>query len=219
MSINSTTFAAYQADIAPIRGRWGRAWALSVGASTDATVERVRQSVLAGFVSRAPSDALSLAGAEVAIEQLPGEPDGEFRSRILGAWDTWPWAGTRTGLLTVAAQLSYGTIVLVTAAEWGVPLASTLWARWWLLVDPTAHGFAAEDAWGTGTWGDGGTWGSDATVAEVALHRRAFRQFTNARDVGWLRFAFNNTDYWGDPDGIFNHGKWGSDPAYVEWRV
>ena len=37
--------------------------------------------------------------------------------------------------------------------------------------------------------------------------------------VGWLRFAFNNTDFWGDPGGIFNSGKWGSDPAYVEWRV
>ena len=213
------TLAVYQADIQPLQGRWARAWGRSLGAEKDTTVERARQAVLAGAVTRAPSDALVMLGADVSLEQLPGETSTAYRTRIAGAWDTWPWAGTRTGLLTVATQLSYGTIVLVTAAEWGVPLASTLWARWWLLVDPTAHGFAAEDAWGTGTWGDGGTWGSDATVAEVALHRRAFRQFTNARDVGWLRFAFNNTDYWGDPDGIFNHGKWGSDPAYVEWRV
>lgn len=213
------TLAVYQADIQPLQGRWARAWGRSLGAEKDITVERARQAVLAGAVTRCPADALPLLGADAQLEQLPGELDAAYRTRIAGAWDTWPWAGTRTGLLTVATQLGYPGAVLLTAAEWGVPLASTLWARWWLLVAPTDHAFLAEDAWGTGTWGDGGTWGSDATEAEVALHRRAFRQFTNARDIGWLRFAFNNTDYWGDPDGIFNHGKWGSDPAYVEWRV
>lgn len=216
-----TLYADFQPGLYPtgLAGPYGTAWGSSQGTMKDRVITLAIDAVDAGLVLRCPADALPLLGADAQLEQLPGETDTSYRARILGAWDTWPWAGTRTGLLTVAAQLSYGTIVLVTAQEWGVPLASTLWARWWLLVDPTAHGFAAEDAWGAGTWGDGGTWGSDATEAEVALHRRAFRQFTNARDIGWLRFAFNNTDYWGDPDGIFNHGKWGSDPAFVEWRV
>lgn len=216
-----TLYADFQPGLYPtgLAGPYGTAWGRSQGTMKDRVITLAIDAVDAGLVLRCPTDALPLLGADAQLEQLPGELDAAYRTRIAGAWDTWPWAGTRTGLLTVATQLSYGTIVLVTAQEWGVPLASTLWARWWLLVDPTAHGFAAEDAWGTGTWGDGGTWGSDATPAEVALHRRAFRQFTNARDLGWLRFAFQNTDYWGDPGGLFNSGKWGSDPAFVEWRV
>lgn len=216
-----TDYADYQPGLYPtaLAGPYGTAWGSSQGTMKDRVITLAIDAVDAGLVLRCTDDALPMLGADVSLEQLPGELDAAYRTRIAGAWDTWPWAGTRTGLLTVATQLGYANAVLLTAREWGVPLASTLWARWWLLVAPTDHAFLAEDAWGTGTWGDGGTWGSDATEAEVALHRRAFRQFTNARDLGWLRFAFNNTDYWGDPDGIFNHGKWGSDPAYVEWRV
>ena len=216
-----TDYADYQPGLYPtaLAGPYGTAWGSSQGTMKDRVITLAIDAVDAGLVLRCTDDALPLLGADAQLEQLPGELDAAYRTRIAGAWDTWPWAGTRTGLLTVATQLGYANAVLLTAREWGVPLASTLWARWWLLVAPTDHAFLAEDAWGTGTWGDGGTWGSDATVAEVALHRRSFRQFTNARDIGWLRFAFNNTDYWGDPGGIFNHGKWGSDPAYVEWRV
>lgn len=216
-----TDYADYQPGLYPtaLAGPYGTAWGSSQGTMKDRVITLAIDAVDAGLVLRCTDDALPMLGADVSLEQLPGELDAAYRTRIAGAWDTWPWAGTRTGLLTVATQLGYANAVLLTAREWGVPLASTLWARWWLLVAPTDHAFLAEDAWGTGTWGDGGTWGSDATVAEVALHRRSFRQFTNARDIGWLRFAFNNTDYWGDPGGIFNHGKWGSDPAYVEWRV
>lgn len=214
-----TTFAVYQADLMPLRGRYALAWAGAQGVEKDRTVERARLAVLAGAVTDAPTDALPLLGADVALEQLPGELDASYRTRIAAAWDTWPWAGTRTGLATVAAQLLYPSAVLVTATAWGVPLASTLWARWWLLIGPSDHGVAPEGTWGTGTWGDGGTWGSDATPDEVALHRRAFGQVTNARDRGHLRFAFDNTDHWGDPGGLFSSGKWGSDPSFVEWRV
>jgi len=216
-----TDYADYQPGLYPtaLAGPYGTAWGSSQGTMKDRVITLAIDAVDAGLVLRCTDDALPMLGADVSLEQLPGELDAAYRTRIAGAWDTWPWAGTRTGLLTVATQLGYANAVLLTAREWGVPLASTLWARWWLLVAPTDHAFLAEDAWGAGTWGDGGTWGSDATPAEVALHRRAFRQFTNARDIGWVRFAFNNTDYWGDPGGLFNSGKWGSDPAYVEWRV
>ena len=103
-----TILAAYQADLTPLQGRWGRAWALSVGASKDVTIERARQAALAGAVSRAPDDALVYLGADVALERLPGEPDARYRARIAAAWGTWPWAGTATALVTVFAQVSDG---------------------------------------------------------------------------------------------------------------
>jgi hypothetical protein len=216
-----TDYATYQPSLHPtaLAGPYGLSWGRSQGTMKDRVITLATDALDAGLVLRCPDDALPLLGADVALEQLPSETSTSYRARILGAWDTWPWAGTRTGLTNVAAQLLYQGATLITAAEWGVSLASTLWARWWLLIDFDAKGFAAEDAWGTGTWGDGGTWGSDAPLAEVARCRRALRQFTNARDVGHLRFAFGDTDYWGEPDGLFANGDWGSDPAFLEWRV
>lgn len=215
-----TTLAAYQADLTPLQGRWGRAWALSVGASKDVTVERARQAVLAGAVTRAPADALPLLGADVSLERLPGELDTSYRARIAGAWETWRWAGTETALRLVAAQVGAASIVIVTAHTWPMGRPD-LWARWWLLVRDVdlPHPPAAEDAWGSGTWGDGGTWGSTVPPEGVAQVQRAFRRFTNARDQGWVRIAFGDTDYWGDPDGTFAHGTWGDSVPFVEWRI
>ena len=218
-----TTLAVYQADLTPLRGRWGQAWARSLGASKDTTVERARQAVLAGAVSRAPADALPyLADDAGFLVRLPTETDDEHRTRISQAWDVWPWAGTETGLAVVARQLGApDPVVFFTGHDW--PRGTTLWARWWLLVPPLATPYTPDGAWGAaGTWGDGGTWGSDATLAEVERCRRSLRQMSNARDVGHIRFAFGTTDYWGD-GGVWNGAgtdDWGAaDPAFLEWRI
>lgn len=42
------------------------------------------------------------------------------------------------------------------------------WPSTFLIIDCSSGSpFAAENVWGTGTWGDGGTWGSTATVSQV----------------------------------------------------
>ena len=107
----------------------------------DIIVTYAKLAVKSGFVLLAPEDALERHGRDVSLEQLPGETSTGLPDEISQAWDTWPWAGTRTGLETVFTQLGYPSAVLLTAQEWGVPLASTLWARWWLLIAPTDHGF------------------------------------------------------------------------------
>ena len=205
-----TTLAAYQADLTPLQGRWGRAWALSVGASKDVTVERARQAVLAGAVSRAPADALPLLGADVALEQLPDETDASFRARIAGAWETWRWAGTRTAIETILVQLGVVAYRVSTAHD----LGRLPWAQWWAIVTlphtPSLRTWGAPEAWGDGIWG------SNVDRATVRRVRRLLRQFSNARDRGWTVIRLSSPGVWGAP-GAWGTGTWGG--RNPRWRI
>lgn len=54
---------------------------------------------------------------------------------------------------------------LLRQANWDWDGDAAAWARFWVIV----YDFrAAESTWGSGTWGDGGTWGSTASSDEVA---------------------------------------------------
>ena len=205
-----TTLAVYQADIGPMQGRWARAWALAVGASKDTTLERARQAVLVGAVTRAPADALPLLGADVALEQLPGETSASYGARILGAWDTWPWAGTRTGLAAVFTLLGL-TVTIATATE----LSRLPWAQWFAFASATGW---TRRAWtsGTYTWGSG-VWGSTASRDDVRRIRRFARQFSNARDRGWVVILQSSPGVWGAPAVWGAPGVWGA--RNPRWRV
>lgn len=205
-----TTLAAYQADLTPLQGRWGRAWALSVGASKDVTVERARQAVLAGAVSRAPADALPLLGADVALPRIPLESDAEYRVRIAGAWETWRWAGTRTALELVATQFEL-TVRITTAHDLGrVP-----WAQWFMFTDMAAP--FVRRAWDTAsTWGSG-VWGSDASREGVRAIKAQLRRFSNARDRGWFVTLQSTPGVWGAPSTWGAPGVWGG--RNPRWRI
>lgn len=215
-----TSYADYQPTLYPTtyQDPYGRSWSRSQGVMKDRVVALAADAVDVGLVLRAPDDALPLLGADVALPQLPAEEAADYRLRLAGAWETWPWAGTRHALEVVAEQFDFHGVVLLTAREWGVPDAATRWARWWLVVTLNDQ-WVSDGAWGdAGTWGDGGTWGSDAPPEVVDTVRRGFRRFSNARDRGHVRFTFGDTDYWG-PFSPFAAGVWGSDPAFVEWSV
>lgn len=224
-----STFALRQPGLHPtaLRGPWGTAWGASFGAEKDIVVTMAKLAVKSGFVLLAPEDALGRHGADVELIRYPIETDEAYRTRLAGAWDTWPWAGTATALLTVAAQLDFHGVYLMTGRDWpqGRP---DLWARWWLMVDQS-NPFSPDGAWDdAGTWDDDGTWDSDAKADQIATVKRAFRQFTNARDAGWVRFLFGATDFY-DDGGIWDGGEivpehatddtWVDDPAFFEVRI
>jgi len=210
MTTAPATFAVYQADIMPLRGRYALAWASAMGAEKDVTVERARQAVLAGAVTDAPGDALPLLGADAALEQLPGESDTSYRARILGAWDTWPWAGTRQGLGAVFTLLGL-TVTLATATE----LGRAPWAQW--------YAFASATGWTRRTWQAGsevwgsGVWGSTATRDDVRRIRRFSRRFSNARDRGWVVILQSSPGVWGAPSTWGAPGVWGA--RNPRWRI
>ncbi|MDO9016686.1 MAG: phage tail protein [Deltaproteobacteria bacterium] len=226
-----TLYRDYQPALYPtaLQDPYGQTWGRVQGAMKDRVITLAADAVDAGLVLRCTNDALPLLGADVSLEQFPTEDADEYRVRISQAWDVWPWAGTETGLAVVAEQLGVAPpVVFVTGRTWpqGRP---DLWARWWILVPVLATPYSPDGTWAdAGTWDDGGTWDSDATPEEVERSRRALRQFTNARDVGHLRFAFNTTDYW-DDGGVWDGGEidesledtdlWNDDPAFLEWRI
>ena len=207
------TLAQYQADITPLHGRWGTAWALAVGASKDVELARAQAAVFAGSISRCTDDAVPLLGADALLEQLPGESIDSFRSRIVAAWDTWRWAGTRTAILTVLDQLGgalwTSTAVLTTAHALGV----TPWAQWFAFVGP---GIYTRRTWGSPEQWGAGVWGSSASRDDVRRARRLLRRFSNARDVGWLVIRFSAPGVWGAP------AKWGTGTwsgRNARWRI
>lgn len=215
-----STYSEYFVSKLPtwLRNPEGRWWAGVYGAAADAALVAAKDSVKAANVVSAPVDALARLGADVALERYPDETDDAYRARILDAWSTWPWAGAETAVMRVVEQLGHTDATLYTAQEWGVPDAATRWARFWIVVPETGHGYASDGTWGdAGTWDDGGTWDSDASLEDVARTRRALRQFTNARARGLIRFTLTDTDYW-SPETPWNHGTWNDAPAFIEWR-
>jgi len=203
----------------PLAGPWGRRWATAVGEiGGDELLADAKVAVKARFPSEAPEDALPLLGADRVIPGLPGETVAAWRARIAAAWDTWQWAGTRTGLELAATQLGWTTFTLRSSRDWLPDLPpdgnAALWARWWLILPEATHGFAL-DVWDDpGTWDDGGTWDTDATLEDVARITGHLRAQTNARDRGYVRllFADGDGDVWG-PDEPFDHGVWADDDA------
>lgn len=207
-----STFTLRQPGLYPtaLRGPWGTAWGAAFGAEKDIIVTYAKLAVKSGFVLLAPEDALERHGRDVSLEQLPGETSTAYRTRIAGAWDTWPWAGTRTGLTTVFTLLGL-TVRIATAAE----LARTPWAQWWAFATSTGW---TRRTWKTGSefWGSG-VWGSTAARDDVRRIRRLARQFSNARDRGWVVILQSSPGVWGAPSTWGAPGVWGA--RNPRWRV
>ena len=207
-----TLYADFQPGLYPtgLAGPYGTAWGRSQGTMKDRVITLAIDAVDAGLVLRCPADALPLLGADVSLEQLPGETSTAYRTRISQAWDTWPWAGTRTGLETVFTLLGL-TVRLATAAE----LGRTPWAQWWAFASATGW---IRRTWKTGSefWGSG-VWGSTATRDDVRRIRRFARQFSNARDRGWVVILQSSPGVWGAPSTWGAPGVWGA--RNPRWRV
>lgn len=104
-----TSFKQYQTSLAPwwARKSQGEAWFFGLGDLKDALEDRTRQAVKARFPSYCPPDALALIGDERQIEQGVTETEASYRSRLLNAWDIWPFAGTAYGVLLALYYAGY----------------------------------------------------------------------------------------------------------------
>ena len=115
--INLIDYAQYRQWLVAISPPWlqsqrGRALMEGLGAGLDEHVSWLATGVAARYADRAPEDALLLIGAERLLARYPGEPEGVFRARVLGAWEFWGWAGTAYGMRAALGQLGYNSAIV-----------------------------------------------------------------------------------------------------------
>jgi hypothetical protein len=93
---------------------YGKVLARALGDVKDDLLAQCKEAVKARFPDYAAPDALTQIGVERQIDQGPSESRTSYASRLKGAWETWTYAGTPTGLLNALFYAGYDTVELVT---------------------------------------------------------------------------------------------------------
>ena len=164
-----------------LRGPLGGAWMESHGLVLDGLVEGARQAIRARFVPTAPVDALPLLASERQLERQPPDSESSWRARLLGAWETWGWVGTKRGIRDAVLATGYFAHAPVyNHLQWPAgPDASAGWDEFWVVV--SGHPWVSEGDWDDpGDWDDGGTWDTTASPDEVDRVLRQVRLFKPA---------------------------------------
>lgn len=222
----SATFEAYQRELAPtaLRGPYGEAWGSALGAQKDALVDDAKAAVRVRFVPDAPSDGLARLAADRGIARVSGEAVEAWRARLVGAWESWSWLGTRYGIAASVGLLGYGTPSVWAWRTLPWDTNTTRWAR--LRV-----AFTGFSTWGAFRWG-AASWGSrmvqpvesvDAATLRAQL-TPMLRQWINARDrveavtinrgnALWGRFLWGERAHAAAVSTTFGPPAWGSSEA------
>ncbi|ADD28702.1 phage tail protein [Meiothermus ruber] len=101
-------------ELAPpwLQGPKGKALLAGWGQGLDEFASLAATGVLARWAALAPEDALNRLGAERGLTRYPGESLEAWRTRVLGAWEFWQWAGTEYGIQLALAQLGYNSAIV-----------------------------------------------------------------------------------------------------------
>lgn len=171
----------------------------SEGLLIDALGQWAIEGVKASMPGVGTNDALYLSGRDMQIDRGPNETDAHYATRLRGAVDSHRVKGgggellrqlsayfspaVTTPIRLVSNSAVWHEINLTTLAvtktnvgtNWSwdsLGFVNTRWFRGWVIIDSTTAPWAV-DIWElVALWGDGGTWGSDATVAQVAAIKR-----------------------------------------------
>lgn len=199
------------------------------GDQLDDLATRAQDATEAGFVAQAPTDALPYHGLERMLPKWPSETDAAHRARLLAAWDSWATAGTSDGPLDeggtyglagmLRACLGPSVTVQVRAYRdpYLGPLRRGYWSEFWVVLSGVPW---TRRAWGTGAYGDGGTWGSSATRAQVEAVKGIVRTFKAAHEwcpaivVVFAGRTWGDGSMWGDP-GV----EWDASADALYWPI
>ena len=214
----------------------------SLGLVAEVAKERAYNGLVARFPQYAPTDALHLIARDRRIIRGIDEADAAFATRLLPWLDDHRTRGNPFALMkqlqaycqadvrirTVDARGNWftreangTTSYLLNQNNWNWDgAASTRWARFWVIIYPTAAGepWNGDQTWGQVglTWGSegsgGATWGTSATVGEVETVRRIVREWKPAGTrCEHIIIAFDDASF--APDGSsldLPDGTWAS---------
>lgn len=181
-----------------------------IGLPLDMIAEAAKQATLARFPSYCPEDTLPLHGRDRGIRRGPLENVAAYRTRLLLWLDAWRSAGVGRGLLDqLAGYLSPQTcrvriwtqigVIYTREADGTFAISratrglfnwdgqTSLWARFWLIIDSIGGvPWSRDGTWGDGeVWGEGVglTWGSTATIDQVETIRAIIADWKPAQSV------------------------------------
>jgi hypothetical protein len=216
----------------------------SLGLLCDAVVEHARLALIARFPSHAPADAVSLIARDRKLVRGLGETKEAFAPRLVAWLDEHAVRGNPYALMrqvrgycnaavrvrTVDRRGNWYTIERDGSYAYHGPAdpsspgeawdwdggGADRWARFWVIIYPTAGGEPWSDPtlWGDPglVWGSpGATWGSTATVDEVDAVRRIVRDWKPAGTrCEHIIIAFDDASF--DPESATGlpDGTWSS---------
>jgi hypothetical protein len=181
-----------------------------VGLPLDEIIEACDQATKARFPELAPDDALPHIGRDRVIRRGPLEPSLSYRTRLLLWLEAWKGAGvgralldqiagyltpqktririwTQTGLIYTREASGVFSMTRVAAGVWDWDGLTSLWSRFWLIIDSIdGVPWSRDGTWNDGErWGDTskGTWGSTATFDEVQSIRAIVDDWKPAASV------------------------------------
>ncbi len=207
----------------------GELVAYSLNVLLDWARERVRLGLLARFPDYAPADALGAIGRDRKIIRGIDEPAASYAVRLKRWLDDHlvrgnPWAlleqlraycnapvmvrivDRRGNWHSIAADGTRSRSMRTANWLWDTAPASPRWARFWVIIYPTAAGepWAASEA---GAWPSGGTIGTTATPEQVASVRQIVREWKPAGTrCEWIIVAFDPVSF--DPAAPEPDGTW-----------
>jgi hypothetical protein len=206
----------------------------------DAAVERCRQGLSARFPSYAPADALPWIGRDRKIVRGINEPAAAYAARLIRWLDDHKVRGNPYALhAQLRAYLQQDVMIRTvdrrgnwfTTAVGGTKSCSldtgnwdwdggalSRWARFWVIIYPTAGGlpFTTCSSWATGLWASAGSFGTTATADQIASVRGIIKEWKPAGTrCEWIIIATDASSF--TPTGSQtpggDWGNWGLDTA------
>lgn len=221
------TYATYLPGLlrGPLAKRWGRAWLGAVGATLDRVLAAALDAAALVGPRAAPDDALGAYGADRALPSVDAEPLADYRTRLVGAWESWSWAGTARGVRETLLLGGLGGATIYTERVLPRPPSPSLWARYTLV-------FSGRATWDAEvTWDDGGTgWDGvfKAAVGDLdpedarARLWSILRPWSNARDrvtsviIARAAYLWDTAETWDSPIG-WDDGEAPTELAARDW--
>lgn len=179
------------------RSYWGERLFGTIGVLGDAVMDAATQALVAPWLlaKTSPPDALPPVGRERLMPRYPAESDATYRNRLYAAWTAWGFGGNEVALLDQYRWWNLLAVRVINAAHWVFewPRNAANFSRFAVVVEQP-HPWAGPHLYGSSNrlYGDGCTYGSTATVPEVATLRGIARQWKAGHDINpaiWLIFT------------------------------
>jgi len=206
------------------------------GLPFDMIAQAAKESTAARFPEVCADDALPYHGRDRGIRRGMLEPAESYRARLLLWIESWRGAGVGRAMLdqlagflipqetririwtqvgVIYTREADGTFSIERASGWDWDGLTSLWARFWVIIDSIdGVPWERDGTWNDGElWGDdpSATWGSTATLEQVQAIRAIVEDWKPAASVCKNIIVSFDLDAFdaGDPGSFPTDGTWG----------